>query len=593
MARLLSSSLSYSSLTGLTLDSSLFEIVSSRLQLKLQPNPEQIFSQDFSSATGFTYNSSLAEFVGGVVRQVDQTPANSVFAGKFDTTANLNWHKSGSTTGVPNGSPTITAGKLVCTGTQGVYFVGNTNTDESFKFRYTPNYLTAPPQNLNIFSIYNGANTNDRFDLTHSPSGGSTIRITAYNSEGTLITGVAQNIASWDFTQDQEYELEVGIDATIGSIDVFIDGQLIGGVSITPWTRGTAASRYYLGASPSIYDVAQGTFDDCIKFSTIQHTASYTPGYTIPGTIYATSKVDGPPFSYVGVGTVLSVDDSVVQETGIPHFILDGEYHNGSAWVTSDGTYAQANTSADLIANLNTFAGNGSPFSWSVVFPDTNTQASVDFFSIEVTGQIYTQGGVRVVHDTLIKTDALSSVTSDVNVSGSDSIKHYIVVDGAPKYFNGASWVASDETLAQSNTLAEINNNATSLDVSSGVDLQLGAIFVSSDGKTTPDLGMAEVTYDFWAGDPSEYVTTYVYGWIYDEGNSPVSGASVYSELTIKQESGNTIALPRNKKRVSTNSAGYWEMELIPGTYDFIIDGTPYPSIVVPAQDSVGIGTLI
>jgi len=122
-------------------------------KLALVSKPSQIFNEPFAADPGFTYDNTQTEFVAGLMQQKDQSPANSIFAANYSIDKDLNWHKGGgSLVGTLNGTPSF-IGKMVCTGTQGVYYTANTAPIESHKFKYTPNYSGAPPTNINLVTV--------------------------------------------------------------------------------------------------------------------------------------------------------------------------------------------------------------------------------------------------------------------------------------------------------------------------------------------------------------------------------------------------------------------------------------------------------
>lgn len=540
------------------------ELDSGEGQLTLIPNPGQIFSQSFTSDTGFTYDNTKAEFVGGVLRQKDQSSAASVFAGKM-ATKDLIWHKSGSVTGTLNGTPTFGTGKMVCTGSQGVAYGYTTTARETYKFLYTPNYTGAPPANVNLIASWNGANNNDKFYMTNSPSGGNNIRAALWDSSGSAVFALTI-VGGFSPTASQEYEIEVVLDSVAGTVRVFIDGVLLGTVSPGAWTRGSVSSSIRLGASSVVYNQAEGSFDDLIVFDNAQHTASYTSGYTIPDVLYVGSKVDGPDFTYTGVGTVLSVDNGSTTESGTPRYIVGGMYWNGSAWVASDGTYAQANDFATALANFTSIDLGGSGIlPWSVVFTDSNTQSSVDDFSVEVTGQQYnTDGYIEPVQ--AIEVASIAAYLTSITEPASTSLKVILKIDGVLTYWNGASWVTSDGTISQANTAAEVNTNVSSLSLGANSTVYVRWVLNTSDQQVTPSIDSATITYEFGGVEASTSVCE-VYGYLKDITDAPVVGATVSFDLNTSseseyQEASNRI-LSTASKAVTTDANGYFSISLI------------------------------
>lgn len=500
-------------------------------RLDLQVETGQTLQETFTSDAGFTYNASLVEFASGLVRQLDQTPSNSVYAAKYASTADLSWHKSGgSTTGTLNGAPTISGGKLVCTGSQGVYYVANTNTVESHKFKYTPNYSGTPVANLNTLTCWNGTNNNDRVVLFHSDISG-TWRLTAADSTGVAVVADATIMgASWSPTASQEYEIEFVIDSVSGTYRLFIDGTLHATLSPGAWTRGTSASRYYMGASTAIvsYNRAEGSFDDYIKFSNAQHTTSYTPGYTLVDTIYAEAEITIPTKTYPDAGTIQRLESTwAATEVGTPRYTINDIYHNGSNWtsVTSAG-YAQANT----IAQINTFANaygivGQDDLDIKLYFPDSNTQHSVDILTMGFQGQEYPTEGTLLTNSSFVARE-ITSFTATTTTPANTTVKYIMNLNGTDKYHNGSAWVTSDGTNSQANTLAEVQTNLSTL-LTENSTVKIKVVLAQTDEDITPEIDLITLVYDFGALEPAAPTQCQVYGFLVDSEDSPLANATV------------------------------------------------------------------
>lgn len=588
------------------------DIVSEKAQLGVEDNPGQVFAQTFDDDTGFTYDSDLAEFVAGIVRQKDQTPANSRFAVDYDgnhspvgADANLNWFKSGgSLIAGLNGSPVITSGELVCSGAQGVYYSGQSQAVETIKFIYKPNYTTSPPVNINLCSTYNGSNNNDRLEITNSPSGDN-IRATLYNSTGSVVITVATVINDFEPVAGQAYEIEVVIDSTAGTLRVFVDGTLLGTLSPGAWTRGGVSTRYYLGATPTSYNRAEGSFDKLIVFSDAQHTGTYTPGYTLPGFIYAESKVDMPVFSYSGIGTIQAVESSSFVETGSPRYTVAGLYWNGSSFAPSDGSYAQANDASTLVAQLPNLTVQGAEnVSGSVIFPDTNSQANVDSLSVTVTGQRYkAEGYIEPAQNLDIKN--ILDYEQSATIPGDTEIAIQLRVNSALYYHDGSNWVVSDGSFNQANSASEVKASISDFDLGPHSEILFRWKLKTDDQQVTPLLDSATVDYNFGGisevGDKCN-----VWGYVKDMIGTPLKNAHVtitpYKPSKENLQAASNIIWNKPIK-VKTDSFGYFEAELLrssafPTSQKYRVEirhvgYTREHTITVPNEDNVNFTDLI
>lgn len=551
--------------------------------LELTSDPNNSFVVDFANDTGYTYDSAKAEFVAGQVQQKDQTPSNSIFGGNFTSSMNLSWHKELAVTATLNGTPTLSGGKIVCSGAQGVYWNNNTKALESHKFIYTPGYTTSPGSNVNMLSGYNGTNNNDRFHLTHSPSG-NTLRMTLFDNVGASVVSVLAIGAAWTPTAGVDYEFELGIDPASGVIRVFIDGTLHGTLSPGAWTRGTSASRFYLGACPIFYDLADGSFDDYLMFDNIQHTGNYVPGYTVVDNIYAETTVTTPELEYTGVGTIVSFDTFNTTETATPRYTIQISrsgiylYWNGTAWVASDGSYAESTDAATFDANSGSLPVLGEIYGqFKVHFPDSNTQSAVDELEAILTTQQYYTSGTIITQE--IQAEALDSFAAvEVNTANTN-ISYAIYVDGTLKYHDGAAWVNSNGLAAQTNTAAEINTNASSL-VSTNSTLKIYILITTTNQQETGKIDSITIEYDF-GGVVDAPETCLIWGYYRDISGNAVSGATVSFRLVRNsseyKEAANNII--EQSVSTTTRSDGYFEIALIRSSEYEGTAGTYYLSI--------------
>jgi len=531
----------------------------------LLDNTTLTFNQDFANDAGFVYDNTLVEFVASVMQQKDRTPINSVFGATYDAVFDLDWNKLGALTATLNGAPTIVSNKLSCLGVHGLYYLKNTAPQETIKFKYTPNYTNGPPQNVNMVGTWTGNNNNDRMSLTHSPSA-DTFRLTLYNNVGANLVNVGVlGPVNVQLIAGTEYEIELVIDSIAGTVRIFKDGVLYGTFTTAAWTRGATVHRYDVGATVLVYNIADATFDDLIVFDDAQHSANYTPGYTV-NTRYGLSNVTLPTFTHAQLGGILSVLSLSSVQVSAPHysFSLGGgthQYWDSSAWVNSDGSYAQSNTASDANTNLPTLATSAAAtLDVKINFADQNTLASISDLTILHDGNTsYPIDNPTIIPTTGVTQDGLSAFSAVFNASSPDDIRVTFDIGGVPYYWDGAVWIISDATYAQTNTIADASANIASFS-------QLGLIkpvfYLHSDsGSTTPTIDQAELIYSFFAGALPENVTT-VFGYIYDANNVPLVGETVTATPQVLGLTNNK-QLKTNTISTVTNAIGYWELNLI------------------------------
>jgi len=535
--------------------------------LGFEPKTGLSFAETFASSAGFTFAAALTEFVGGLVRQKDISVANSVMASNYASSLNLSWRAGGgSLTGTLNGVPTNVGGKIVCTGSQGVKYAYTTTAIETHKHIYTPNYTGSPPSNVNIMTSHNGVDNNDRFNLVQT-SAGSTLRIQMNNDVGATVQALIVMGVDPGFVASTDYEIELVVDSVAGTIRLFIDGNLHATISPGAWSRGGISSFAHVGASTVVYDRGEGSYDDFIVFDNAQHTATYVPGYTIYNAeSYAQDPISLPAFAYGGLGTMSSFVSMTATEVGVPHYTIDGDYHNGAAWVASDGSYAQSNTLADFNTNAATHSAGISSVVIQVIFPDGMIQNSVDDLTLNYSGEQYNTADPSLIINSGFKTTGIVSIVDTKITPANTDIKYIFCIAPSPfvsftcKWNDGANWVTSDDTFAQANTIAEINAAIASFDLSLGYEIKLKPIFRSTDGIDTPTLTQAVISYNFFAAETDQTLCS-VHGYIMDASDEPVEGAIVKYRITNKQEFDSSTIL-RDVIAI-TDSEGFHNADII------------------------------
>lgn len=544
-----------------TYDNSKIDITGGVAKLRLGNNPDQHFIEDFADDTDFTYDSALAEFTGGLVQQ-KQPISNAIFAHKFDS-EDANWG-DGSTDCTLSGA-TVSGNVLDCTGsdTDHIQIPGaNFPTSKGcIRFTLIPNNISGgqPASSGYLFST---DGTNEAY-LRFQDNG--TFRCTVKNDSGSSGFDFSTPVKS-DWVNGQEYEVEFNWDFDTQVCGLYLDGVRLAQDTSAVGVRTNASTTVYWGTYSGGISGQDASFKNIIVFNEAQHTdASYTPGYTIPDYRYSETKVDLPSFVYTGVGTVRSVDDATITETGSPRWIVGLQYWNGAAWVVSDGSYAQANDSATSIANLAEIdVGGSGVLPVSIVFPDTNTQSSVDYLDVEVTGQIYPTDDPQISINSGFLTDGLEGFTETATKTGSDELKYLLHYSGQDYYHNGANWVASNSTYAQSNTAAEIEAAKATFatDVfgaSVGGTVTAKVLLHSDTGQTTPQIDTLEIDYNFFTAQPN-FNKCRVYGQIHDASGNPVQGATVHFEVNDFWYGDTYITVDQN---ATTDSVGNWDVEIV------------------------------
>lgn len=537
------------------------QIAASVGKLALTAKPSIVHSADLSTATP----SSEAEYVGGILRQKDQTPSGSVMASLL-TTKDLNWHKSGSLTGTLNGTPTFSGSGMFCTGAQGVFYTKTTASQEVIRFKWVPDFTGGPGVNINLTSLKNPSNNNDQFALTYSPSDDN-LRITLRNQSGVSIYS-AQKIGANGFTvvSGTTYRITVIINSVAGTVQVNVNGSTHGTLSPGAWTRGGTSASYYVGATPNIYNIAKGTFRDPMWFDGVSWPAG---DYVVPPFIYTTSSVTGLGFNYPHIGVIQALTGFAATVANTPKFTLDGKYWNGSAWVASAGSYAQANTVAEISANIGSLTAPASVISITAYFTPQNVQGSISALSLTYTGQKYFASGSFEPAQAFPVQDLIDLDLGGVVTPAGTELRALVKVDSVPKWWNGTAWVTSNGSQAQTNTIAEVQANAAALDMASNAYVKPCILAYTTDDDETPELASIIMEYDF-GGIASNPDVCLVWGYLKKPGGQnpvpdPIAGATVTFSMVKKtgqyrEAAGNVIGLSVS---VTTDENGYYEAYLI------------------------------
>ena len=597
--------ITYDTPGNFSFDTDKVEFVASKAQLKLIDNPGQIFSQDFSSDTGFTYDSGKAEFVGGVVRQKPVVITDETFfSSPLDNTGDGIRGVGSLTATLVNGAGTVdyngnkyldisgaVSGRYVSFDAANAAYAGV----GTFRMKVVPQYSGSASGNKHLLHVSGNSNAN-RINLYHD---GGSLKILVSRNNG--VTQSLATLGSWSAVAGQEYEFELNVNIPGALTSLYIDGVLLGSTGSSVSFTSTI-TELHVGAS---YGSSDFYIRDFQIFDSVQHTSDFSG--EVPRVInnFQGSKIDGPNFSYSGVGTVLSVDSGAATETGSPRYIVGLQYWNGSAWVVSDGTYVQANDFATALANFPSFnTGGGGVLPWSIVFADSVTQSSVDDFEVEVTGQIYPTDNPSITVSSGVDLDEMTSFIESSTISGSDNIKYILKLSSVDYYWDGAAWSVSNGTYAESNTAAEVEANKALLTpiVLAGKTLRLVALLHSDDGSTTPLLESVVIDYGF-----SFYCTTQnkciVYGCIVDNSGNPVVGASISVDGQDFYYGESLIAV---QVSTTTDSMGRWDIQIVEtettgNVVDFTIeydnDGTTITKtekgIEVPNQATAQLADLV
>lgn len=533
----------------------------------------QSFNEDFADDTGFTYNGDNHEFSGGQIQQKHQY-TNAVFHASFTNGKDGDWG-DGTLTGTLVGTAAVAGGVLdLRNGTNScITYPAGSHVDAldqegSIAVRITPDYNGSPSGTQYFFDSAGNLGHN-RIVVQHTSGGNLDVRVADETGAWILNSTYA-----WSPVSGTTYEFLLCFDATAGTNSFYIDRtRVISSSSTGTRGGGNQPTTFVIGC---IYNLASGvsdfTCDSIMMWSTCIET----------GASYATNKLDGslqypytnnsatlPEFEYTGIGNLVALTGFSTTETGSPRYTLqldqsgDYLYWNGSAWAVSDGTYAQANSAADINTNIGALSVSGDTYlQVKITFNDSLTQMSVGDLTVNYTGQQYDDEGTILTNSGFTANEITAMTASSTTPAGT-SIKYIMNLNGTDYYHNGSSWTTSDGTSSQANTLAEVQAALSSL-LSANSTVKIKTVLIS-DQTDTPIIDLLTLTYDFGGLEPAAPTQCQVYGYLTDAEENPISGANIVMQpdRASKEyvEAGSRIIGSTVSK--TTDSNGYFSANLI------------------------------
>lgn len=553
-------------------DNTKIQVTGSLAQLLIGNAPGLTFTQNYSSSTGFTFSSTFTEFTGGVARQKDNRPSG--FLAYYAWTSalggsGLDGNYGTTTVGVSafGGVPTVTGGFLDLTGSSNKSVVlANASTYGlvnigTLAFRFKPNYSGAPAvaQYLVASAAANGSLTN-YFALRHV-NGTAHLFVEVYSSGGVGIGTLTNlDIGAFSPTAGTTYDFVFQLDVTNGATKLFINGVQLGTTNASTGTR----------TAPNVMNVGHDTFgvgatSPEMSFKNLSlYNVVVAPAncFLLQDNIYMADTVTLPTFSYPGpAGHIQSWTSLAITDTNGPKYSINSLYWNGSAWVSSDGTYAQSASSALTIANIATLPVSDTVVVKAAWQASNTTQMSADNWLLTYVGQSYPTTDPSIVPAAGIPMDTLFNFVTVSSASGSDGVQFYLTLDSAPKYWNGSAWVTSDTTYAQTNSAATILANVGSLPISLGASVKAFALLHSATGATTPTLTSLSLTYNYFDPKPTGPNICQVFGYIVDVLGNPIVGAKLHVTNPAYFNNQGLFVAPTTVSATST-SIGYVDMNL-------------------------------
>jgi hypothetical protein len=248
---------------------------------------------------------------------------------------------------------------------------GNANFTQTgaIKFIYNPNYSSGPSTNQYIFCFYVGSGSDANLVYLFHMSSNQSLGIYIYDSSGSIITGV--NLGNWLPIAGTDYEFEFNLDIDTGISRLLINGAPFGYDIIGTGIRDSTTYALQIGTDRAATYTSNFKIKNLVVFDKVQHTNTYTPGYTLP-TYY----------SYIGatdnklIGDINSVNSSGAKVLTISTSTNTASFYgtDGYESITFDPagiSYMRGNHTGSISAQLMV----------GVTFPDTTAGFSASRWS--------------------------------------------------------------------------------------------------------------------------------------------------------------------------------------------------------------------
>jgi hypothetical protein len=414
----------------------------------------------FTNSSNYTFDVDEIQVAAGQQELKDRRPPNSTFYANYST-INGNWGE-GVLTGTPTGGAGVIAGRLfLALGTvRYVDYDANLNADSQQVGcvrinEVRPNYNGIPATTQNFLTISKAHGDNDNAVWIKHLSGTGNLNTQIRDATGGIIASITWG--AWSPVSGTPYDIELNWDITTGATRLFINGVQFGATNVATGTRDANIGLFRIGSDINGADTSNFTMEGILIFSTVQHTSNYTPDWSdIPATIY---NITNPTTTY----------------------------------------------------------------------------------------------------NAIIRMDGLCSITETAVKTGSDEIKYILRKNGVSYYHNGSAWTTSNGTYAQSNTITEINTNATTF-TTVPVNVQILDLKHSDDGSTTPTLSNVKITYDFAGSEPT-LTEAIIWGWYFDIAGVALNTKTIKVQVT-RWLYGTKTVIDDDYVNATITDEGYFEVTL-------------------------------
>jgi len=542
-------------------DGAKIEVASGKARLKAIGGTSM--NWPYTTPANYSYSTSVVEVTGGVAKLLDLSPTDSTFYANYDSDVNGTWG-SGDLTGTSSGGASVSGGKLDLKGgtVQYVSYDADLNADSlqtgCIRFTYTPDYSGVPAASqLPILISKASGNLANLIQINHLSSGGGDIRVQFYDTAGSLIS--QHDLGAYSASSGVPREMELNYNFSGGITQFFLHGTQLGSTITTSFTRGSDIGLMRVGSNVNGTLAADFEIDDLIVFSTVQHTANYTAGASIPQEKYSSSDpkiIPTSSFSFTTNLTSFSQTSTIPTNTSVRHIISHDAgttfFWYSGGWTVSAETFAEANSASTINTNISAFTNTGI-FIYSSFLHSTDGVKTPELNDIQISEPIVLSTDDNLYVDTkdaaqIAPTNIIAWLTSNFisAIQTNTAIGVLLSKDGRVSwdtYSGGWSTTGSPTLRASSISLSDATLNFPTFPLGSGtLDVR---VFLKADTitATTPEVSNISVTSDAGFATSGRYRTatydsTY---WDLDWGTfSESSTLPTGTTITFRTKAGNT-----------------------------------------------------
>ncbi len=268
------------------------------------------------------------------------------------------------------------------------------------------------------------------------------------------------------FDSGQKRKIGIGFknyDATTqtnGFINYYVDGILENTIVLNK-SLDTSLWSEMLFISQDLIAFKNFQFQDKIKYNG----ANYTPVSVLPPNPFIPVKYDALEAIYDQVGNAQGLFTLMETNNEDVKYSLSGKWYDGFNWVTSN-TIQESNTITEIIANAATFPQDDN-IQLSIHYYSETNQGTAQALTYVLVGQGYASSVAFTPVMPFLPPDQWISAIAGITTPGTNTFVTFVMYNGATRqWYDPAqqSWVVSNATFLQSNTIEQLNEHLSKLE---------------------------------------------------------------------------------------------------------------------------------